>query len=189
MRTVLALLTLACLAPAAGLSAQEVRRADWLSDARPVRVGEVITVVVDESTVASGRSENGGNTQRSVRADAAVAVGGAAVFDAPAVGSTYQRENQERTQQTRRDQFAGAVSVRVLEITEDGLLRVAGEREVVVDGTRRTLRVAGLVSPRDVGSTLTVNSTRMTDARINYSGGEPRLRAGLLGRALGWIWP
>jgi len=62
--------------------------------------------------------------------------------------------------------FTGSVTVTVTEVLSNGNLRVAGEKQIGVNGETDTLRFSGVVNPATIQPGNTVSSTQVADARI-----------------------
>lgn len=174
---------------AAGDSAAARRLVSWTSDRRSYSVGDVLTVVIAEQTVATDRSDREGVASRSLGAEASGTLGGSVLLKPLAAETGFQRGETQRTHVTRQDRFSTEIAVQVVEVLSNGALRVRGEREVMVDKRTRTLSVEGIVRPEDISATGHVLSSRLADARIHYNGKDSWTRGGLLGRLLGWLWP
>jgi flagellar L-ring protein precursor FlgH len=187
----------AATALAAADTAGETRvpRRSWLSDRRDFRVGDLITVLVDEYTLATANKATIASRDRSKRAslgveDGTARVGNRAVVDV-GVQSRLAGESRERGQATRQDRLAAEITVRVVEIGPGGLLRVEGSKTVVMDEHEQHVTLSGWVRPEDVSPQNVVESWRISESRIEYraAGDLGKPRGGLLSRILDLIWP
>ena len=170
-------------------------RRSWLSDRRDFRPGDLITVLVDEYTLATANKSTVASRDRSTQASLGVTDGSgrAGRRDVIDVGarSRLGSESRERGQATRQDRLAAEVTVRVVEIAPGGLMRVEGGKTVVMDEHEQYVTLTGWVRPEDVTPQNVVESWRIADSKIEYRSdgklGKPR--GGLLSRILGVIWP
>ena len=180
--------------PARQDTASAPLRRSWTSDRAEVRVGDVITVIVDEFANAEAKKINDATDRRSRD----MGVGGSA--DLPptldkrgevSVRTRNNAESRQRGQATRGNEFAARMSVRVTAINEAGLLQVKGDRLVDVDKDKQTMTLTGFVRPQDVLPGNVVESWRIADAQITYSAKGPlgKPRGGIVGRILGALWP
>jgi flagellar L-ring protein precursor FlgH len=91
----------------------------------------------------------------------------------------------------RRGDLQARITVRVVEIDENGMLVVEGSRSVRVNGEEEKITLRGAVRSQDVRSDNTVLSTFLADASIEYTG-EGVLasaeRPGFLTRFLNWLF-
>ena len=66
--------------------------------------------------------------------------------------------------------FTGTITVSVLEVMNNGNLRVRGEKQIAINQGTEFIRFSGVVNPRTVTAQNTVPSTEVADARIEYVG-------------------
>ena len=170
-------------------------RRSWLSDRRDFRPGDLITVLVDEYTLATANKSTIASRDRSSQAalDVEDRTARPGRWDVVDVGlrSRLGTESRERGQATRQDRLAAEITVRVVEIAPSGLMRVEGGKTVIMDEHEQYVTLTGWVRPEDVTPQNVVESWRIADSRIEYRSegklGKPR--GGLLSRILGVIWP
>jgi flagellar L-ring protein FlgH len=165
-------------------------RASWTSDRRDFVEGDVITVLIDEYTLAASNQGNFSSDRRFL--DMGLGVDQTMSPAAPAIGvdvnSSSQGESRKQADATRQNRFQGEMTVRVIGIEEGGLLRVEGKKVVNIDKTSEELTLRGLVRPQDVSSANIVESWRVGEAELLYASKQPSSR-GFFGRLLGAIWP
>lgn len=184
-------------APQVETAAAEPARAprrSWTADRRDYVVGDLITVVVDERTMAAASTGNTASDNRR-RGLGVSAAGGAGVYQIPAVGaqagSTNEAESRQRGEAVRQSRFTTEISVRVEAVEPNGLLKVKGEKLVNLDRNRQNVTLTGFVRPQDVAADNTVESWRVGDAQLVYAsrGSLGRPRGGIISRLLGALWP
>ena len=66
--------------------------------------------------------------------------------------------------------FTGTITVSVLEVMNNGNLRVRGEKQIAINQGTEFIRFSGVVNPRTITAQNTVPSTQVADARIEYVG-------------------
>lgn len=84
------------------------------------------------------------------------------------------------------------ISVRVVSLTPNGNMIIAGTRSVTINHEEQLIQISGIVRPEDVSSDNVVLSTRISDARIAYSGNgvlNDRQKPGWLTRIFDQVWP
>ncbi|MBL1270128.1 MAG: flagellar basal body L-ring protein FlgH [Halomonas sp.] len=139
-------------------------------DRRPRSVGDILTIVLDEEVSASKNSLSNANRSGSsslelaqlpdildVLAEYGYDVSGASDFSG---GGGAQANNS----------FTGTITVSVLEVMNNGNLRVRGEKQIAINQGTEFIRFSGVVNPRTVTAQNTVPSTQVADARIEYVG-------------------
>lgn len=162
------------------------RRLGWTSDRRPLRVGDLLTVVVDEQTSASERVVTRAKKDRSQKGTIDA---NAAPVDLQSVGIGYNAQSDQTGQRDRTGDLAAMLTVRVTGIEPSGVLRIEGGKLVTVDGRKQEVRLGGLVRPEDVTAGNSVLSSRIADASISYKGKSIDPKTGLFGKILGLLWP
>jgi flagellar L-ring protein FlgH len=175
-------------------TARPVRRS-WTSDKRDFTVGDIITVFIDEQTVASA---NKGNTatdtkRRTMEAGADMPIDVPTVGKKPniSIGSSNNGESRQRGEATRGNRYVGEMSVRVVAITKEGNLQIRGSKTVDVDKNKQQMTISGLVRSEDVNSRDEILSSHVADVQLVYTaqGGLGKPKTGILTRVLGVFWP
>lgn len=156
---------------------------------RAHRLGDVLTINLNEATSASNSSGTTFNRESSTstgdvslfgREEGALEFGGGSDFSGSA--------NTDLSNQLR-----GNITVTVTDVLPNGLLEVRGEKWVQINRGKEFIRISGLVRRQDIAPDNTIASTRVADVRIAYSGtgtlantNEP----GILSRFfVGPFWP
>lgn len=185
-----AALALAAFTVADTASAQTARRS-WTSDRRDFAEGDVITVLIDEYTLAAANQGDFSSDRRfrDLGVDVNQTVSAGIPNIGAGVGTTNQAESRSRSEASRQNRFQGEMTVRIVGVEEGGLLRVEGKKMVNIDEVTEELVLRGLVRPDDVTPRNMVESWRIGDVELVYTteGTEPK--GGILGRLLGKIWP
>jgi flagellar L-ring protein precursor FlgH len=165
-------------------------RAAWVSDRLPLRIGDLITVVVDEAAAASERVSNRATADRSQRAklgigiDEAVRLGPAKDFS-----TGVESSSNDVGEAGRRGELSAVLTVRVTAIDPYGIATVEGGKSVTVDGRAQQVQLKGLVRAEDVSPNNLVSSSRVAGAVITYNGKKIGPRSGILGKILAIFWP
>jgi flagellar L-ring protein precursor FlgH len=178
---------------------RDPRYAYLFQDNRARSVGDVITVVISETTVANeadqralkkansaagtvdftGSASSGGGTSRS----------GAMSFN---LSDNFKKEFSGSAQTTMNRVFTDKMAVTVVDVMPNGNLVIEGYRSRVVAGEERVLRITGIVRQLDVGVGNLVQSQSVANFRISYLGRGPESKTvnqGYLGRAMNLLWP
>ena len=178
-------------APADAGAAPAATRAGWLSDRVPLRVGDLVTVVVDERTVAraSVTRTATGNRGLNGNLNANVQSASSAQNTAVQLKTGLDLDSRDEGQTSRQGGLNAVLSVRVTAIEAGGLVRVTGSRKVDVDGQAQEIALEGVIRPEDVSPANVVASNCISDAVITYKGKKIGPRTGIMGRFLGMLWP
>jgi flagellar L-ring protein precursor FlgH len=169
-------------------------RQSWTSSRRSFNEGDVLTVLVDEHTLAAAL-KGANNSDRRYR-DLGVSAGGGAGMPIPSIdadiGTTNSAESRQRGDLTRENRFRGEMSVRIMEIDpRSGLLRIEGKKVIAMDKHQEELALTGWVRPQDVSHSNMLDSWRIADAELLYTsnGSLGKPSQSMIGRILSIFWP
>jgi flagellar L-ring protein precursor FlgH len=138
-----------------------------VADVRAFRPGDVLTVVLQETTQASKRADT--NYSKSSNVDLpSFRLGGSSV-DADTSISANRKFSGGATS-TQQNALQGSLTVIVQEVLPNGLLRVHGEKSLYLNQGEEFLRVSGFVRAEDIDAENRISSQRVANARIAYSG-------------------
>ncbi len=175
-----------------GIPAPRAARTSWTADRRVYGVGDVITVLIDEQTLATATTGNFASDRRSrdMLASGNQTISSSFPGASVGLGSVNDAESRQRGESVRRNRFVGEMTVRVVAV-ENGLLHVSGSRTTSVDKDAQEMTLSGWVRPQDVSYNNLVESWRIGDAEILYasSGRLGKPRGGFITRFIGWLWP
>lgn len=160
-------------APATGSLYQGVRSVSLFSDTRAVEVGDIVSVVLSESTSAAKSAD----TELDKSSD--VEVIDPTIFGAPvtvngrynlgtSLSSSSAFEGEASSNQS--NSLTGAIAVQVSQVLPNGNLVVQGEKWLRLNQGDEYIRLRGIIRPEDVSPTNTIPSTLVADARISYGG-------------------
>lgn len=178
-------------APATGdsgavVTALHPARQSWTSDRRPLRVGDILTIVVDERALASERASDVARSDRNQRASLDAKM---APEDLESLGIGYSAASDQTGRRERSGSLIAVVSVRVMSVDDAGIATIEGTKLVNIDGRRQELRITGVVRSEDVTQQNTVLSSRIANGEIFYLGKKIGPKTGILGKLLGLLWP
>ncbi|MDR3630069.1 MAG: flagellar basal body L-ring protein FlgH [Desulfocapsaceae bacterium] len=92
----------------------------------------------------------------------------------------------------RNGNLTAQLSVQVIGLYPNGNLKIRGGKEVMVNNETQVVYLTGIIRPVDVTAANTIDSNKILNARISYTGKgviADQQSPGLLGRALGALWP
>ena len=138
-------------------------------DRKAYRVGDVITVHLEEQT-RSSKSASSDMTRNSSVTVANPSIGGR---DSPINLSLNMNSDRSFTGDASADQsnsLLGSLTVTVHDVYPNGNLLVRGEKWLTLNQGAEYVRVSGIVRPEDIRPDNSVVSTQMADARLTYSG-------------------
>lgn len=138
-------------------------------DSKARRVGDILTIVLTESTQASKTADN------EISKESSINVEGPRVFgrDFDKLSANIDGGTREFTGESDASQansLSGNITVTVASVLPNGVMQVRGEKWMSFTNGDEYIRISGLVRPQDVGNDNTIESTKLADARIAYSG-------------------
>lgn len=143
------------------------------SDTKARRAGDIITVLLLENTQASKTAK----TETSKETDASLSPliglnGLAPTIDGNTLQFGLESEGNFSgdAKSNQSNSLSGKITVHVLRVLPNGNLIIRGEKWLTLNTGQEFIRLTGIVRSEDVASDNTVESTRVANARISYSG-------------------
>ncbi|SFF75751.1 flagellar L-ring protein precursor FlgH [Duganella sp. CF458] len=137
-----------------------------VSDSRAFRVGDIVTVILQETTQAS---KSAGTT---LAKDSSVGIASPGLlgktFPKAGVDISAERGFKGDAQSTQQNALSGAITVIVQEVMPNGLLKVAGEKVLTLNQGEEFVRLRGFLRAADIDANNMVSSQRIANARIAY---------------------
>lgn len=166
-----------------------------LGRGRRFQVGDVVTVLLNESTQAARQAS--ANVSRGASNDIIPSGISTKLASRSSLltGLNLNESNVESAGEGNADQRArlnGEVTVTVVEVLSNGNLVVRGEKQMSLTQGSEVIQVSGIIRAEDIAPNNTVQSRRLANARFTYQGsGEiaSATRAGWGTRALLKFWP
>jgi flagellar L-ring protein precursor FlgH len=144
----------------------------WFGRGRNYQVGDIITVLLSESTQAA-RTQNtdvSRQTKSSLPTGANTQIGKLNPF----LNGINLNDNTNSSKGTgtadQQASLSGSVAVTVVEILANGNLMIRGEKKLGLSEGTEVIQVSGVIRPEDVGPNSTVQSRRLANAQIAYRG-------------------
>ena len=154
--------------PDSGAIFQVSRNYNIYGDTKALNVGDVLTVLLEESTSASK------NAETSITKDQELSIPEPNLFGKNNIGlnasANYERDFEGSAEADQSNSLAGSITVTVIEVLPNGVLRIRGEKWLSLTNGDEFIRLTGLVRPQDIAPDNTVASNRVADARFAYGG-------------------
>lgn len=145
----------------------------WFGRGRNYQIGDLITVILNESTQAA-RSQ-GTDISRDA-SNTAIPSGTNTMVGKLKPELTGINLNAAKTTSTgkgsadQKASLSGSITVTVIEILANGNLVVRGEKKLGLSEGTEVIQVSGVIRPQDIGPNGTVQSLRLANAQISYRG-------------------
>ena len=143
------------------------------SDSKAHRTGDIISVILSESTQANKNAKTELKKENSSELDTVMGLGGNPLT---LNGNTLEfglNQNSNFKGDSKADQgnsLSGDISVHVLKVLPNGNLMIRGEKWLTLNNGDEYIRLTGVIRPKDINSNNTILSTKVANARIQYAG-------------------
>ena len=167
----------------------------WFGKGRNYMVGDVITVLVNESSQASRTlnndlsRESSNNVVPQGTQDIAANAGGW-LAGTPVLGGKITNKGTGAADQ--QASLVTSVAVAVVDVMSNGNLVLRGEKQLALTEGAEVIQVSGIIRPDDIAPNNTVQSRRLANAQIVYRGSGDLANATKAGwgtSALLKLWP
>ena len=169
----------------------QVKNVSLFTDIRAHKVGDLLTVLIVETS--SARNAVGTTTKKSASFDAE---GGPGIGPLDFVGvfglnGATDQSSGSNGSTSRTGQLKAQMTVQVAGVRDNGDLVIQGTRVVGINNDKEMITLTGIVRSEDVTTSNTVYSHQIADAQISYrgkgtaaNGGKP----GVVTRVLNWLF-
>jgi flagellar L-ring protein precursor FlgH len=152
---------------------QAGQQMELFADLKARRVGDVLTIVLNESTNASKNAITKTAKTTSVANSAPTLFGqsmtikGAPILSATLNGAdSFDGEGSS----TQSNSLAGSLTVTVVDVQANGNLVVQGDKTLKLNQGDEFIHISGVIRTADIATNNTVTSDKLADAKISYSG-------------------
>lgn len=142
---------------------------NWFADARPGRVGDVITVLVDERTDA--KDEATMDVTKTSNANVNDGANGTGILSFIR-GLTFTTANSATGDGSseRKHHATATLACLVTEVLPNGNLVIEGTRDIRTSEETLQLQLAGVIRPQDVNADNQISSQLVANAEISVKG-------------------
>ena len=145
----------------------------WFGRGRNFQVGDIITVLLNESTQAnrSQNSEVNRNTSNNIVPSGVTSkIAGMSGYLTGLNLNSSSNDSKSKGSADHNASLTGSVAVTVIEVLANGNLVVRGEKKLGLSEGTEVIQVSGVIRPQDIGPNGTVQSLRLANAQIAYRG-------------------
>lgn len=171
------------------------------SDQVARRAGDLITIMVKETTSVSERHKTENKRENTI--DAAISlvpgtnqvpaqVGSASAGKLPALKAASEKEFKGEGKVEAEGEVKAVITGRVIDVLDNGNLLVEGRRLVRVNKDTKTILITGIIRTADIQANNTVLSEKLHNFQVSIEGEGPLTRSGSegwLGEILDIVWP
>lgn len=141
-------------------------RTNWLADQRPGRVGDIVTVLVDEQTDTRDRAV----TDISRTSNSNVSDGLGILNFVRQLGLSSSSDARGQGSIERRHHGRTTISAVVTDVLPNGNLVIEGTRDVQTSDEILQLHLIGVIRPQDVNANNQIRSSLIANAELGIKG-------------------
>jgi len=160
------------IAPATnGAIFQEAGHRPLFEDPRARLRGDIITIAINEKNSASRTSSSSTSKTNDVKAGIPV-LGGLAtsLLKNASVAANTANTYAGKGDTANDNAFTGTITVTVVNVLPNGNLVVTGEKQIGINNNLELIRFSGVVNPVTLQAGNIVESTKVADVRLEYTG-------------------
>lgn len=143
------------------------------SDVKARRVGDIITVQLRENTNASKSAATATSRESGVELSPITGLGGNAINiggQAIQLGINGGSEFSGDASTNQSNSLSGNISVTVVNVLPNNNLIIRGEKWLTLNAGDEYIRLTGIIRPEDISPGNQIESSKIANARIQYSG-------------------
>ncbi|MFH1537511.1 MAG: flagellar basal body L-ring protein FlgH [bacterium] len=174
--------------PARATSLWDDHRGNLYSDNKARYVGDLVTILVRESTTATNKGSTGISQKEEMSSG---------------IGSGFLSQFLEAFGIESEDKYSGdgsttssgvlntTITAEVVEVLPNGNLIVEARRSMAVNNDTQMMVLSGIIRPKDISRDNMIASTKLSDVQLRYTGKGPiarRQKPGILNKIFDWIF-
>jgi len=186
----------------------EERSSAFYMDNTARKVNDIVTVKIDEMSIASQQVSTKTSRDSSILASITKFLGspldfglknfwgkddtGADIPFKPEIISSAKSSHSGSGKISGSGTLSADIAAKVVEVMPNGNLMVEGRKEVTIDKEKRFILLSGIVRPEDIEFNNTVSSSKIADASIEYIGSgviSDKQAPGIFHRVFDWLYP
>lgn len=150
---------------------QQALHRPLFEDPRARLRGDIITIAINEKNSASRTSSSTASKSNDVKASAPTLGGlSASALKNVSAGASSSNTFSGKGDTANENSFAGTITVTVASVLPNGNLVVVGEKQIGINHNLEFIRFSGVVNPVTLQAGNIVESTKVADARLEYTG-------------------
>ncbi len=170
------------------------------ADHKARHVGDIVTVTISESSSATKEASTSTDRTSSYQAGIPNFFGletkdwvtetGIDLSNIVNASGSNSFEGEGKT--VRKGDLTASLTTQVIERYPNGNFKIRGGKEVMVNNEVQVIYLTGIIRPVDITAANTVDSTKVLNARISYTGRgvvSDKQKAGWMTRVLDNVWP
>lgn len=143
------------------------------SDVKARRIGDIITVRLSENTNASKSAGTTSSRESTVDVNPIIGLGGNAINigkQSVQLGVDASNDFSGDAQAKQSNSLTGNITVTVVDVLPNQNLIIRGEKWLTLNNGDEYIRLTGVIRSADISPENEIQSTKIANARIQYSG-------------------
>ena len=170
-------------------------------DHKAQNVGDIVTVLISEQSSATKEAKTTGDRTTSMTASIPNLFGlensdeiteDAGLDMSNLVTADFNNSFEGDGSTSRKGQLTASLTTQVIDRYPNGNYKIRGGKEVMVNNEVQIIYLTGIIRPVDITAANTVDSNKILNARISYTGNgsvSDKQKPGWLMRTLDNVWP
>lgn len=176
------------------------RKSSLFEDHKATHIGDIVTVTISEQ--ASATKEATTSADRSSNWTAGIPnlfnlenssfISDEGIDLANLINANFSSTFDGEGRTVRSDNLTASLTTQIIGKYPNGNLKIRGGKEVMVNHEIQIIYITGIIRPVDITAANTVDSTKILNARISYTGKgviSDKQEPGWLGRTIDYVWP
>lgn len=170
------------------------------ADHKARNIGDIVTIVIAEKSSASREATTSSGRDTTFHAGVPNFFGlenhdfvtGSNLDMSNLINADFSNSFEGNGKTVRSGDLTASLSTQVIDVYPNGNFKIRGGKEVMVNSEVQIIYLTGIVRPVDITAANTVDSNKILNARISYTGRGPvadKQEPGWLARTLDHIWP
>ena len=145
----------------------------FFEDNRARRIGDILTINLVEKTDAKKESDTDIKKGNTTSISTPTFLGD---VDPSRFGLNFNsslsssNDFSGETESTQKNSLSGSITVSVTDVLPNGYLKIRGEKRIRLNQGNEYIRVSGIIRPTDINPDNSVDSTKIADATLMYTG-------------------
>ena len=152
---------------------QDATAIPLFEDRKAYRVGDILTVVLNESTNATKSATTSTSKEGSNTTGVTNLLGSKSLLKATGIGNNNINSAHDfsgKGDSAQSNKITGTIAVTIHKVMSNGNLSIRGQKKLLLNQGVEYIKISGIVRPSDITSTNSVQSTQVANAKIIYSG-------------------
>ena len=142
-------------------------------DRKAYRVGDILTVVLNESTNAKKSASTSTSKEGSNTTGITNLLGSKSLLRSTGIGQNNVNSAHDfsgKGDSAQSNRITGTIAVTIHRVMSNGNLIIRGQKKLLLNQGVEYIKISGIVRPSDISATNSVQSTQVANAKIVYSG-------------------